>query len=88
MIAVQAKICPMKNVEWLPKDASRGSTELLSSADVYLDCHPTLLQSDNYSMGRLTNHPGLPRTEEFLERGGAFGAKPGNIPEGPGLQEW
>ena len=38
-------------------------------ADVYLDCHPTLLQSDNYSMSRLTNHPSLPRTkgtEEFL----------------------
>ena len=32
-------------------------------ADVYLDCHPTLLQLDNYSMGRLTNHPCLPRTK-------------------------
>ena len=77
MIAVQAKICPMKNVEWLPKDASRGSTELLSSADVYLDCHPTLLQSDNYSMGRLTNHPGLPRTKGTEEVWGCktLGAK-------------
>ena len=35
-----------------------------------------------------TSHPGLPRTEQFLEGCEAFGAKPRNVPERPGLPEW
>lgn len=40
------------------------------------------------AMPQGTSHPGLPRTEEFLECGGAFGAKSGNVLEHPGLHEW
>ena len=32
---------------------------------------------------RVTSHPGSPGTEGLLGRGGAFGAKPGNVPKRP-----
>lgn len=36
---------------------------------------------------RVTSHPGSPGTEGLLGRGGAFGAKPGNVPERPCLHK-